>query len=178
LQGVTGSTVSLGHARDASAAGFEALFARYEPRVARFLAQVVRDREAAGDLLQETFLTAYRERAALAAHPNPEAWLLRTARHRALAHLRRQRRRQAVLERLGRRPRPAVDEPAALSDLQDLLERTLSPEDRLLVVVRYVHDLDASLLGEIFELSPEAVRQRLSRARRRLAAGLDERREP
>jgi RNA polymerase sigma factor (sigma-70 family) len=57
----------------------------------------------------------------------------------------------------------------------DVLERTLNAEDRALVLLRYLHDLDAAELAEISGLSPEAVRQRLSRARSRLAAAANQR---
>ena len=47
-----------------SGAALESLFHRYEHQLGGFLAQVVRDRSLAEDLLQETFLAAVRERRA------------------------------------------------------------------------------------------------------------------
>lgn len=54
--------------------------------------------------------------------------------------------------------------------MQDMLARTLSPEDRALVLLRYLHGFDAVELGEMTGSTPEAVRQRLSRACARLRA--------
>lgn len=158
-----------GTTSDAETKEVEELFSTAGVRVGRFLAQLVRDRAVAEDLLQETFEDALRHRAALASVENPEAWLFGIARHRALASLRRHRRLLRALERLGQRARrqaPAED-PEVLA-VRDLLERYLKPEDRVLLVLRYVHGYDAGELGAITGLSPEAVRQRLSRARARL----------
>ncbi len=52
--------------------------------------------------------------------------------------------------------------------VRDLLARTLSPEDRSLIVLRYLHDFDANELAAMTDMTPDAVRQRLSRARRKL----------
>ena len=57
----------------------------------------------------------------------------------------------------------------------------LDPNDRALLMLRYLHGFDSQELGEVFRMTPEAIRQRLSRLRRRLrlaaapAEGLDER---
>ena len=52
---------------------FEELFARCERRLGRFLAQMVRDRQLAEDLLQDTFHDAFRDRGRLATVENDEA---------------------------------------------------------------------------------------------------------
>ncbi len=51
----------------------------------------------------------------------------------------------------------------------DVLERVLDPEDRAIVVLRYLHGFDAPAIAEITGRSPDAVRKRLERARARLA---------
>jgi RNA polymerase sigma-70 factor, ECF subfamily len=147
----------------------EALFRRLEPRLGRFLAQLVRDRQLAEDLLQDTFHDALRGGSGLGEAVNPEAWLFGMARNRALGALRRRRRLDAALHRLMMR-RYQEQEEAELVALRDLLERTLAAEDRALVLLRYLHDFDAIELAEMTGLSVQAVRQRLSRARKRLLA--------
>jgi RNA polymerase sigma-70 factor (ECF subfamily) len=100
---------------------------------------------------------------------NQEAWLYGIARNRALAALRRRRRFAGALGRLAGRYQ-AAREDEELVAVRDLLERHLSPEDRALVLLRYLHDFDANELAEMTGLTAEAVRQRLSRARARLSA--------
>ena len=152
----------------------EELFVRCELRVGRYLAQMVRDRALAEDLLQDSFHDALRSRADLPSVRNHEAWLYGIARNRALAALRRRRRFAGALGRLASLHRDAREEEELVA-VRDLLERHLSPEDQALVLLRYLHDFDANELAEMTGLTPEAVRQRLSRARRRLvdAAQLD-----
>jgi RNA polymerase sigma-70 factor (ECF subfamily) len=148
----------------------EELFAGCQRRVGRYLAQLVDDRALAEDLLQDSFHDALRSRAQLPGVRNPEAWFYGIARNRALEALRRRRRFARVLRRLDERPVSSSDDEEIVA-VRDLLARRLSPEDRALVLLRYLHDFDSRELAEMTGLTSEAVRQRLSRARARLVAG-------
>jgi RNA polymerase sigma-70 factor, ECF subfamily len=145
----------------------EELFVGCQRPVGRYLAQLVGDRALAEDLLQDSFHDALRSRAQLPEVRNPEAWLYGIARNRALQAMRKRRRFDRVLRRLidGRQTSSDDEEVVAV---RDLMARHLSPEDRALVLLRYLHDVDTSELAEMTGLTPEAVRQRLSRARARL----------
>lgn len=147
----------------------EELFAACQPRVGRYLAQIVDDRALAEDLLQDSFHDALRSRAQLSGVRNPEAWLYGIARNRALQALRRRRRFARMLSRLGERPTTTRYDEEIVA-VRDLLARHLSAEDRGLVLLRYLHDFDSHELAEMTGLTSEAIRQRLSRARARLAA--------
>jgi RNA polymerase sigma-70 factor (ECF subfamily) len=155
----------------------ETIFRQVEPSLGRFLAQFVRDSQLAEDLLQDTFHDALRHGSGLAGAANPKAWLFGMARNRALAALRRRRRFDAALHRLTLRRGPSRDD-AAVVALHDLLNRTLAAEDRSLVLLRYLHDFEAAELAEMTGLAPDAVRQRLARARKRLLAAAAEGTEP
>jgi RNA polymerase sigma-70 factor (ECF subfamily) len=147
----------------------EELFVACQSRLGRYLAQVVDDRALAEDLLQDSYHDALRSRARLPGVRNPEAWLFGIARNRALQALRRRRRYARALHRLGERS-PAAGDDEEIISVRELLARYLSPEDRALVLLRYLHDFDSNELAEMTGLTPEAVRQRLSRARARLVA--------
>jgi RNA polymerase sigma-70 factor, ECF subfamily len=151
----------------------EQLFRACEGRLGRFLAQMVGNRTLAEDLLQDSFYEAFRCRDQLGEIENPEAWLFGIARNRALATLRRRRRLRGALERLVQRPEPSERDDLELLALRDLLDRTLDPEDRILLILRHLHGFDATELAAMTGRTPEAVRQRLARARTRLvrAAG-------
>jgi RNA polymerase sigma-70 factor (ECF subfamily) len=151
------------------------LFVGLERRVGRYIAQMVGDRTLAEDLLQDTFHDALRARAQLAEVRSPEAWLYGIARHRALAALRRRRRLHRALARLERGFRWSLEEEHDVLAVRELLERSVRPEERALLVLRYLHGFGAPELAEMTGKTPEAVRQQLSRARRKLldAAGAD-----
>jgi len=148
-------------------ADVEQAFVSCQRQLGRYLAQIVDDRALAEDLLQDTYVAA--ARSWVEAKPeNPEAWLFGIARHRALAALRRRRRLHGALTRLSLQSRNRMVETDSTLVVRDLLARTLSPEDRSLVVLRYLHDFDANELAAMTGMTPDAVRQRLSRARRKL----------
>ena len=157
-------------AEDPAAVTAEALFARCERPVGRFLVQMVGDRSLAEDLLQDTFHDAFRARSQLLAAPSPEAWLFTIARNRALSALRRRRRSIVALARLPRPRERSERDAQEVVTLRDLLERHLDPDERALLLLRYLHGFDANELAEMVGLTPEAVRQRLSRSRRKLIA--------
>ena len=145
------------------------LFTGCEWRIGRYLVQMVGDRELAADLLQDSFHDALRARAQLSGVRNPEAWLFGVARNRALRALRRRGRFDRALGRLAHR-QPQSGDSSEIVAIQDLLARSLSVEDRALVLLRYLHDFSASELAEMTGMTADAVRQRLSRARVRLLA--------
>lgn len=151
-----------------SDAAFEDLVEKLSGRLALFLTQLVRDRELAEDLLQDTLLAAYTSRGQLGGVANVEAWLFGIARNRALSANRRSRRGRHALDRLGLVRREAISDPADAAATRDLLERYLEPNDRALLILRYLHGFNSQELSEVFRMSPDAIRQRLTRLRRRL----------
>lgn len=154
----------------AARADVETLFRAHAAELGRYLVAMVRDRALAEDLLQDTFIDALRARDRRTAVADERAWLYGIARHRALRALRRDRRFRRALVRLGGSGEAAQEDDEAIVAVLDLLERELTPELRALVLLRYVHGFQAAELAEMTGLSPEAVRQRLSRARGRLLA--------
>lgn len=153
----------------------EGLFERCERRLGRYLAQMVRDRSLAEDLLQEAFCVALRSGSQLASARDQEAWLFGVARNLALQALRKRRRFQLALSRFPFRFH-ATDDPAEVVATRELLE-VLTPEDRSLLLLRYLHGFSAIDLAEVTGLTADAVRQRLSRARKRLLDAADTRPE-
>jgi RNA polymerase sigma-70 factor (ECF subfamily) len=152
---------------DARQAGtyIERLFEAHERRLGQFLVHVVRDRALAEDLLQETFLAAWKARDDLDFVENPEAWLFGIARHRALHALRGAQRFRRAVARMAVAPAIEDEGPALAVDTLALLHRTLGPEDRALMVLCYVHGFGAPELAEMTGRSPAAIRKRLERAR-------------
>jgi len=148
---------------------FLEIYRASEDGLGRFLISVVRDVSLAEDILQEVWAVAWRERASIAAHPEPRAWLFSTARHRALGELRRARRASRALLALVSRPEEQASLASQAVEVLDLLERNLSHADRALFVLRYSHGFTAAELARMSGESPEAIRKRLSRARAKLA---------
>ena len=144
---------------------FEVLLSRHRKPVFNFILRFVREPALAEDLLQETFLAAWRARNELDSVVNPEAWLFGIARHRALHALRGAQRLRRAVERLGAAAPPVDEGPALAIDTLALLHRVLGPEDRALVVLAHVHGFSGLELAEMTGRSHAAVRKRLERAR-------------
>lgn len=153
----------------AASPSVDELFRAHAPELGRYLVAMVRDRALAEDLLQDTFQDVLRAQAQLPQIKNPRAWLYGIARHRALRALRSGRRLQRALARLGSRELSFEGDEETVA-LLDLLQRELSPESRAFVLLRHLHGFEAVELAEMTGLSPEAVRQRLTRAQARLLA--------
>ncbi|HET9452280.1 MAG TPA: RNA polymerase sigma factor [Aggregicoccus sp.] len=168
--------------RRGEAAAFDAAYARWRAPLYGFLARLSGRREVAEDLLQETWM-----RVALHAHrltPDTElgAWLFTLARNLFRSHRRWNvvdtALREAVARALPQRRGPHTPfELAAAGQLERRLEHALVAlplryrEPLLLVAVQQLSPAQAA---QVLGLKPEALRQRLSRARGMLEQRLQE----
>jgi len=127
----------------------------------------------AEDLTQETFLRAWRHFRVLAtlAKASQRAWLVRTMRHLAIDAWRRQSSCPVVpLDEAF-----AVPEPGERRELRADVTRALSqlsPEDRVIVILRYFLEMTSREIGEMLQMPESTVRHRLMQCRSRLAERL------
>jgi RNA polymerase sigma-70 factor (ECF subfamily) len=166
-------------------AAFDAVFAAYRRRLYGYLVRMTRRRDAAEDLLQETFMRLAENAKKLSDDTRLGAWLFTVA-HRLLVSWARAR---AVREQLaGDLPKrePAGNERSPLEALCDsqaqlALERgfaALPPAYREVALLVGVEGMQPIEVAEILGLRPEAVRQRLARARTQLAVLLGDHAPP
>jgi RNA polymerase sigma factor (sigma-70 family) len=159
-------------------AAFEELYERHGRRVYAFLARLAGSRALADDLFQETWLRIARGWATTARAADVEAWVFTVARNVFLSGRRGRLAQQRGLERLRLLPEPAVrspdDELEAARNLGALEQAfgELGHEDRSILWLAAIEEMDQARVAEIMGLSYSALRQRLSRARARLAARL------
>src|SRR3954469_388731 len=145
------------------------LFIELEQPLTRRLQRIVGGRAAAEDLRQEAFARAWTS-APRDAHPDHlRAWVHQTARNLAVDHLRRRSVRDWVPfadETVGA---PPEADPDAGIVAREALGR-LSPHERLLLLLRFEGGLSLAEIGTLLDISEEAARKRVSRARASLAA--------
>jgi RNA polymerase sigma-70 factor, ECF subfamily len=161
-----------------AAAGDEVAFARI---VATYRAEMVRvayvvsgDWDLAQDAAQAALWNAWRKLPSLRDPASLRPWLMSVAANEARAIVRRERRHPVVeLDVAGERA--AGNAPADGIDQIDLANaiRRLAPEDRALVALRYVADLDSCEIGLVTGRSASGVRTRLARVLDRLRKDLD-----
>ena len=160
----------------------EAVFRIESPRLIAGLSRMVRDIGQAEDLAQDALLVALEVWPKSGVPDNPGAWLMTTAKRRAIDHLRRRSLIERKREELGReveaRQEVAVDnDPPFEDDVGDDLLRliftachpVLAPESRVALTLRLLGGLTTAEIARAF-LAPEpTIAQRLVRAKRTLA---------
>ena len=141
------------------------LFALYHDRLRRYLGRASGETELARDLAQEVFLRVSRVVVPVAPEHQLAGWLFRIARNVALDHHRRRIRRPE--EALG-----TVDSTKGASqEATTALNQALSmlPElDRDVFLLREMSGLSYDEIADACELTPDAVRNRIHRARLQL----------
>ena len=150
----------------------------YQVKLARYVRRMTGDAEAALDLTQDVFLSAYRM---LKADPQREltgGWLYRAATNGAISYLRRRKIvRMLPLDREAERAAWRIDERGAASiDLQAALKR-LPPEQAAAVLLTSYAGYSSQEAAAMLQTTPEAVRQRVCRAMRVLRSLMAEHEE-
>ncbi len=146
------------------------------------LVRIVRDVGVAEDLAQDALVIALERWPQTGIPNNPGAWLMATAKHRAIDRLRRIKLSERKHEELGRefeaqQERAVVDLDAALDDDvgDDLLRLilischpVLSPEARVALTLRLLGGLETTEIARAFLVPEPTVAQRIVRAKRTL----------
>jgi RNA polymerase sigma factor (sigma-70 family) len=160
----------------------EAVWRIESARVIAGLARMVGDVGLAEELAQDALVIALEQWPASGVPDNPGAWLMATAKHRAIDTLRRQTRYAQKLEVLARDPSLTreADEPdpdAALDDYigDDLLRLiftachpVLSTQARVALALRLLGGLATDEIAQAFLVAEPTVAQRIVRAKRTL----------
>jgi RNA polymerase sigma-70 factor (ECF subfamily) len=169
--------------RDGSAEAFEELMLRYQGRLITVLEHLTGKREQAEDLAQEVFLRVYRARKNYEPGAKFSTWLFTIANNVAANSLRSSSRRREVrlngrlsnssgalgLEGLalaasGLMPTRQLDK-AEMRDIVRLAISSLNERQRMAVLLSKFEDMSYADIGTAMQMSPEAIKSLLSRAR-------------
>jgi RNA polymerase sigma-70 factor (ECF subfamily) len=177
--------------RDGSAAAFDELMTRYQSRLVTVLDHLTGRRELAEDLAQEVFLRVYRARSRYVPGAKFSTWLFTIANNVASNALRTLARRPEVqvaprdsntsgshsldhlaLAASGLMPTRQLDK----AELQEVVEQAmakLNPRQRMAVLLSKFEEMSYNDIAETMEMSPQAIKSLLARARDNLREALE-----
>ena len=169
--------------RDDDAEAFEELVLRYQNRLLMVMEHLVSKRDMAEDLAQEVFLRVFRARKTYVAGARFATWLFTIANNVASNALRSLSRRREVtlagsesgplgaapLEQIalaasGQMPSRMLDKAETKNIVQAAIA-ALSERQRLVVLLNKFEGMSYADIAEVMELTPQAVKSLLSRAR-------------
>ncbi|MFE5599411.1 RNA polymerase sigma factor [Streptomyces coelicoflavus] len=161
-------------------AAFETVFRLESPRVIAGVARLVRDVGIAEELTQDALVAALEQWPRDGVPDNPGAWLMTTARRRAVDLIRRRETYARKLAEIGRDlpvSAPPPEEPADPEDIDDDLLRlvftachpVLSAEARIALTLRLLGGLTTPEIARACLVPEPTVAQRIVRAKRTLA---------
>jgi len=161
--------------RRADPLAFETLYEREKAALYGFLLRLARDRHVAADLFQNVWLKLARHAGRLRDDSNLRAWLYTVARREFLSFRRAQALDLSRVLVLGIESDSAdsLDHDLGLMALGTAFGQ-LSDADREVLLLAAAGELDAEAAAQVLGISGVAFRQRLARARRRLAQRLSE----
>jgi RNA polymerase sigma-70 factor, ECF subfamily len=157
-----------------------AIFRIESPRLIAGLARMVRDVGLAEELAQDAMVAALERWPDAGVPANPGAWLMTTAKHRAIDRLRQRKLHERKHAELGHEPEAAAPEELDLEaphEVGDDLLRlvftachpVLAPEARVALTLRVLGGLTTPEIARAFLVSEPTIAQRIVRAKRALA---------
>ena len=155
---------------------FGELVTRYESKVYSLALRMVRNPEDAEDVLQDTFLRAYRGIKSFQGNSTFSTWIYRITANSALMRLRKRQLPTVSIEDSNEREMPINIADWAPGPVEQMLSQetqqamseaieALPPEFRQVFVLRDVEELSNAEVAEILDISIAAVKSRLHRAR-------------
>ena len=175
--------------RDGDRAEFARLVEAYSPMIYHLGLKMLNNPQDAEDILQETFIKAYRHIGNFDGRSSVSTWLYRIATNEALMSIRRKRPETisfdvpSVYDTEPQEPLQIVDwcclpedeflTSEGRSRLDEAANRLLTSM-RVVFILRDIEGLSTRETAEVLEISEMAVKTRLSRARLRLREDLSE----
>jgi RNA polymerase sigma-70 factor (ECF subfamily) len=160
---------------------FGQLVRAYERPVYNLTYRMLGDPAEAEDAAQETFLRAYTKLASYQPSRKFVNWLLSIASHHCIDRLRRRNRAPQLsldgplpplwLASEAPQPEQVISKKQAREEVRQVLE-TLPPDYRAAIVLRYWYNLSYEEIADVMDSTESAIKSRLHRARRMMAAGL------
>ncbi len=165
--------------------GYNELVERYQKPLFHFIYRMVRDRDEAKDLLQETFVRLYRSLSSLREDKSLKSWLFRTANNLCIDHFRKHKpgrvtafdyqapeslaliESASTAERTDVRPDEAAMQSAQQEKIMEAIQ-ALPQNQRMVMALRSCDGLSMKEIADVMECSEQTVGTTLFAARKKL----------
>ncbi|MGD0723086.1 MAG: sigma-70 family RNA polymerase sigma factor [Roseiarcus sp.] len=164
----------LGRIRSGDHLALQTLYGRHQVKVYRFALRLLRDRQAAEDVVSEVFIDVWRNVTGFEGRSEASTWLLAIARNKAFSLLRRKKEAgldEAAAEEIedsADNPEVAMQKRTKGDLLRSCLSR-LSAEHREVIDLVYYHDKTVEEVAQIVGAPEGTVKTRMFHARRKLS---------
>lgn len=154
---------------------FVGIYNRYKGGVYAFCLKMLRDSDQAQDVMQDTFLRVYENRARLLKTASFKSWLYTIARNQCLNTLRRSSRHVGLDEHTesilvtSETPISAMEKSEQIRFVSQFLE-SLNPEYREVLILREYQNFSYEEIAAVTRSTLSAVKSRLFKARRKLVS--------
>ena len=158
---------------------YEHIVKRYQKIVYNTAYQILRSKESAADVTQDTFIRAYQALPGFREGASLKPWLLRIATNRALNFL-RDHKDYSPIEDVSEGALASKEnvesevESALIRERLQIVLKAMEPLHRSIFLLRYQYDLSYEEIGKIVDLSLSSVKSQLFRIKARIRALFDE----
>ena len=164
----------IARARRGDADAFEQLVVAYRDQVFRLALRMCGSEAVAEVVAQEAFLSAWKALPNFRGESQFSTWLYQLTTHAAIDLMRREKRQIAaadITEVNAADPAPSPQQQAEQSEQREIVRDAilqLAPEQREVVVLRFMEELSYEEIGAVLKLPSGTVKSRLNRAKAQL----------
>lgn len=164
----------IARARRGDADAFEQLVVSYRDQVFRLALRMCGSEADADEVAQEAFLSAWKALPNFRGESQFSTWLYQLTTHAAIDLMRREKRQIAaddITEVSAADPAPSPQQQAEQSEQREIVRDAilqLAPEQREVVVLRFMEELSYEEIGAVLKLPSGTVKSRLNRAKAQL----------
>ncbi len=164
----------IARARRGDADAFEQLVVAYRDQVFRLALRMCGNEADADEVAQEAFLSAWKALPNFRGDSRFSTWLYQLTSHAAIDLMRREKRQIAaadITEVSAADPAPSPQQQAEQSEQREIVRDAilqLAPEQREVVVLRFMEELSYEEIGAVLKLPSGTVKSRLNRAKAQL----------
>ena len=155
---------------------FEALLHNESKKLYNYLLKILRNKEDAEDILQETFI-AFHKKMDSVKESSYKSYLFRTAYHKALNLIKKRNAKNKLVTNYNEMEHFEDKQPKNNEQKNELVKDALSqlkPEEALLIELQFYQKMNYKQIAETLETTQSAVDSKLVRAKKKLVKIINE----